>query len=81
MYEATIFDIKMCFHPAYAWYSSILYDSVTAYPILNDALQTGELDYINGGKKFMAWQDFNKKCTTKMFEPSNGFTINFQLVK
>ena len=28
-----------------------------------------------------AWQDFNKKCTTKMFEPSNGFTINFQLVK
>jgi hypothetical protein len=48
---------------------------------LNDALHTGELDYINGGKKFMAWQDFNKKCTTKMFEPSNGFTINFQLVK
>lgn len=27
----------------------ILFDSVTAYPILNDALKTGELDYINGG--------------------------------
>lgn len=32
-------------------YSNIytLLTSVTAYPILNDALKTGELDYINGG--------------------------------
>jgi hypothetical protein len=28
-----------------------LRDSVTAYPIKDDALQTGELDYINGGIK------------------------------
>jgi hypothetical protein len=26
-------------------------DSVTAYPIKDDALETGELDYINGGLK------------------------------
>lgn len=26
-----------------------MYDRVTACPILNDALETGELDYINGG--------------------------------
>ncbi|PON88825.1 Amidase [Trema orientale] len=25
-----------------------MYDRVTAYPILDDALKTGELDYING---------------------------------
>jgi len=25
------------------------YDSVTAYPIQDDALKTGELDYVNGG--------------------------------
>ena len=30
-----------------------LCDSVTAYPIQDDALETGELDYINGGLKFL----------------------------
>lgn len=25
------------------------WDSVTAYPIKDDALETGELDYVNGG--------------------------------
>lgn len=26
--------------------------SVTAYPIKDDALETGELDYINGGRRW-----------------------------
>jgi len=34
-------------------FMTFICNSVTAYPIQDDAIQTGELDYVNGGTPYM----------------------------
>lgn len=34
-------------------FMTFICNSVTAYPIQDDAIQTGELDYVNGGTAYM----------------------------
>lgn len=38
-----------------------IYNSVTAYPIQDDALKTGELDYVNGGMELI-WSNDIEVC-------------------